>query len=109
MRNNRALVSSRGRRQIKQRRTFTLSPESIALLEELSASRGNSHAPESVSGVLEELLTHIREERRRQAIERAVGRYYDDRSPEQEEEEIAWGKFALSQFLVDDSSSERSK
>jgi len=91
------------RRPIKQRRTFTLSPESVALLKELSAER-NSRGHESVSAVLDDLLTSVREERRRRAIDRSVEKYYSERSPEEEAEEIAWGKFALANFPVDDSS-----
>lgn len=99
----------RARRPVKQRKTFTLSPESIALLEELSSSSGNPQALESVSAVLDGLLLGIRKEKARQELERKIGKYYDARSREEEEEEIAWGKFALSQFPVDDSAPEESR
>ena len=102
-----ASIASR-RRPIKQRRTFTLSPESVALLTELSAER-NSRGQESVSAILDELLTSVREERRRRAIERSVEKYYSERSPEEEEEELAWGKFALANFPVEDLSHGESK
>jgi hypothetical protein len=100
-------IASR-RRPIKQRRTFTLSPESVALLKELSAER-NSSGRESVSAVLDELLNSVREERRRRAIERSVEKYYSERSPEEEEEEIAWGKFALANFPVEELSDGESR
>jgi hypothetical protein len=96
------------RRPIKQRKTFTLSPESVALLKELSAER-NSRGQESVSAILDELLTSVREERRRRAIERSVEKYYSERSPEEEEEELAWGKFALANFPVEELSDEESQ
>ncbi len=94
---------ARARRPVKQRKTFTLSAESIALLEELTGRGSNPHALESVSAVLDGLLLGIRKEKARQELERKIGEYYDERSREEEEEEIAWGKFALSQFPVDDS------
>jgi hypothetical protein len=47
-------------------------------------------------------LNSVREERRRRAIERSVEKYYSERSPEEEEEEIAWGKFALANFPVEE-------
>ena len=92
----------------KQRRTFTLSRESVALLKELSAER-NSRGQESVSAILDELLTSVREERRRRAIERSIEKYYSERSPEEEEEEVAWGKFALANFPVEELSDGDSK
>jgi hypothetical protein len=101
-------ATRRARRPVKQRKTFTLSAESIALLEELTG-RGNPHALESVSAVLDGLLLGIRKEKARQELERKVGEYYDERSREEEEEEIAWGKFALSQFPVDDSGPKESR
>jgi hypothetical protein len=88
-------------RQIKQRKTFTLSPQSVALLEKLSSQRG-AHGQESVSAVLDDLLIAYGEEQRRREIERGTQKYYDERSAEDEEEEIAWAKFALSQFPLRD-------
>ena len=86
----------------KQRKTFTLSPESIALLEELAAQR-NSSGRESVSAVLDSVLVAVREEQQRLAMERSTQKYYDERAPKEEEDEIAWAKFALSQFPVGNS------
>jgi hypothetical protein len=93
---------ARGKR-LKQRKTFTLSPESIALLEELSARRKPGER-ESVSAVLDTVLAAVREEQQRLAIERSTQKHYDERSPEEEDDEIAWARFALSQFPVRDSS-----
>jgi hypothetical protein len=92
----RVQTSSR-RRQVKQRKTFTLSPQSVAFLEELSAER-SARGQESVSAVLDDLLMSFGEEKRRREMEHSTQKYYDMRSPQEEEEEIAWTKFALSQF-----------
>ena len=89
------------RKEIKRRRTFTLSPESIALLEELSSRRGTAHR-ESVSAVLDQVLKAMREAQIRDAMERATTAYYDGRPKSEEEEESDWARFALSQFPVDD-------
>lgn len=94
----RVQTSSR-RRQVKQRKTFTLSPQSVAFLEELSAER-SARGQESVSAVLDDLLMSFGEEKRRREMEHSTQKYYDMRSPQDEEEEIAWAKFALSQFPV---------
>lgn len=93
-----AKTSSR-RRQVKQRKTFTLSPQSVAFLEKLSAER-SARGQESVSAVLDDLLMLFGEEKRRREMEHSTQQYYDKRSPQDEEEEIAWAKFALSQFPV---------
>ena len=93
----RSMKSPSRRRQVKQRKTFTLSPQSVALLEKLAQQRSAS-GQESVSAVLDDLLIAYGEEQRRREIEQSTHKYYDQRSPEEEEEEIAWGKFALSQF-----------
>ena len=85
------------RTQVKQRKTFTLSPQSVALLEKLTAER-STHGQESVSAVLDDLLLSFGEEKRRREMEHSTQKYYDKRSPQDEEEEIAWAKFALSQF-----------
>jgi hypothetical protein len=95
------LKSDSRNRQVKQRKTFTLSPQSVALLEKLSAHRG-SRGQESVSAVLDDLLIALGEEQRRREIEYSTERYYDERPAQDEEEEIAWAKFALSQFPVGD-------
>ena len=102
-------VNSRSRRrQIKLRKTFTLSPQSVELLEKLSSQRGPG-GQESVSAVLDDLLIAFAEEQRRRQIEHSTQKYYDGRSPEEEEEEIAWARFALSQFPAGDAPEGKSK
>jgi hypothetical protein len=97
---SRVKSDSRGR-QVKQRKTFTLSPQSVSLLEKLSAHRG-SRGQESLSAVLDDLLIALGEEQRRREIEYSTETYYGERTAQDEEEEIAWAKFALSQFPVRD-------
>src|SRR5882762_2821928 len=76
---SRGTKTSSGRRQVKQRKTFTLSPQSVAFLEELSAER-SAHGQESVSAVLDDLLMSFGEEKRRREMERSTRKYYDMRS-----------------------------
>jgi len=88
------------RKQLKQRKTFTLSQDSITLLEELCARRGAGHR-ESVSAVLDEVLQAVAEAQRRHTIESATTAYYDGRSATEEREESDWAQFALSQMIAD--------
>jgi hypothetical protein len=94
-----AASQARSGRQVKQRKTFTLSPESVALLEELSSQR-QARGPESVSAVLDDLLLSMRREKTRQEMEDKIGKYYDGRSEAEREEEIEWGKFAMAEFTA---------
>ncbi len=91
---------TRSRRPIKQRRTFTLSHESVAFLEELSACRKKSRGQESVSAVLDNLLLAIGKDKERQENEDKIGKYYDERSDKERQEEIEWGKLATGEFLA---------
>jgi len=96
------------RREIKQRKTFTLSPEAVAILEKLSMQR-SAGGQDSVSAFLDELLLMVGEEQRRREIEQGTQKYYDEQSAQDEEEEVAWAKFALSQFPVRNVSEEETK
>jgi hypothetical protein len=95
-----SLLQTRSSRRAKQRKTFTLSQESVALLEELSASDKDSRGLESVSAVLDNLLLAIGKDKVRQENEDKIGKYYDERSDEERQEEIDWGKFATGEFLA---------
>ena len=90
--------TKRSRRERKERRSFTLSRESIALLTELSAARDSS-ARRSASAVLDELLRSVNKERKRRAVERAVTRYYNGLSEQAQIEDQEWGEFSLAEFL----------
>jgi hypothetical protein len=91
---------ARSRRRIKQRKTFTLSPESVAFLEDLSASRKDLRGQGSVSAVLDDLLLAIGKDKERQENEDKIGKYYDERSEEERQEEIDWGKLATGEFVA---------
>ena len=91
---------SHSKRRTKQRRTFTLSPESVALLEKLSASRDDPGRRESVSAVLDDLLLAVVKDQERREIEDQIGKYYDQRSVEERQEDIDWGKLATGEFVA---------
>ena len=74
----------------KRRRTFTLSPESLAYLDQETRQR---HA-DSQSAVLDELLQDKKRERQLAAMEAAIGAYYDGLSDTEVEEDKIWGEFA---------------
>jgi len=93
--------NSRGResgRTSKQRKSFTLSRESIALLNDLRAARRGS-GRRSVSAVLDDLLRSLDTQRKRDAVDQAVTSFYDGRSEQARGEEKEWGEFSLAQFM----------
>ena len=97
----RAKRSSRAKRldsAPKERRTFTLSRESLALLNDLCQAR-RSLRRRSVSAVLDELLRALDQQRKRAAVERAITNYYDALPARDQSEDKLWGEFSLSQFL----------
>jgi len=78
----------------KTRKSYTLSPESVAFLEAVSRAR---HAT-SVSSVLDEMILNIRRAQERDALDRAVTKYYGALSDEDAKELTEWGEFALGEF-----------
>ncbi len=78
----------------KAKKSYTLSPESVAFLEALRKKR---HAP-STSSILEQILQAVRREQEKAAVERAVVDYYASLSTQEAEEQVAWGEFALREF-----------
>jgi hypothetical protein len=82
----------------KERRTFTLSRESVALLNDLRAVRRGSRR-RSVSAVLDDLLRALDKQRKRDAVAQAITSFYDGLSPQALAEEREWGEFSLAQFL----------
>ena len=78
----------------KQRRTFTLSPQAVALLEDLSANS------KSASSVLDELLLSLGREKERREMEKRIARYYDERSEEERHGDTLWGDFATREFMA---------
>jgi hypothetical protein len=82
----------------KQRKSFTLSRESIALLNDLRAMRQGSRR-RSVSAVLDDLLRALDNQRKRNAVEQAITSFYDGLPKQAQSEERAWGEFSLAQFM----------
>jgi hypothetical protein len=78
----------------KAKKSYTLSPASVAFLETIRKKR---HAP-STSAVLEEILQTIRRGQKKNAVEGAVSDYYSSLPSEDGEEQTRWGKFALDEF-----------
>ena len=83
---------------LKARRTFTLSDESVALLEELRAARRGARR-RSLSAALDDLLRALHRQRKRDSVEQQIAHYYDELSSEAHDEEKAWGEFSLAQFM----------
>jgi len=78
----------------KEKKSYTLSPESVAFLETMRKKR---HAG-SISAILEEILQSVRRAQERASIERAVVDYYSKLSSEEAAEQVMWGEFALVEF-----------
>ena len=87
-----------GRGALKARRTFTLSDESVALLEELRAARRGARR-RSLSAALDDLLRALHHQRKRDSVESAIAQYYDELPTEAQDEAKAWGDFSLAQFM----------
>ena len=75
----------------KSKRSFTLSPNSVDLLDEIRKERRAA----SVSAVLEEILQRVRLQRERKRLDAAVTSYYDSLSGADRAEDAAWGDFVL--------------
>jgi hypothetical protein len=90
------IVSRTKRRKAapREKKSFTLSPESVAFLD---ARRARQRAP-STSAVLEEILRTARREQELDAQQKAVVAYYDSLSAKDADEHAKWGDFALEQF-----------
>jgi len=81
-------------RHRKAKKSYTLSPESLAFLE---ATRKRRRAA-SISAILEEILQAARREFERASLERAVAGYYGSLSDGEARESAAWGDFAMREF-----------
>jgi len=82
----------------KRRRTFTLSPASLAYLEHQARQRKLA----SQSAFLDELLLEKTMEQRRVALEANVAAYYDSLSDEEVQEQRAWGELAEQSLALND-------
>jgi hypothetical protein len=81
----------------KERRSFTLSKESIAFLAELCAT-GNGSKTRSASAALDGILRSVAKERKRKAVEQAITTYYSGLPEQARQEDREWGEFSLAQF-----------
>jgi hypothetical protein len=86
--------------QRKAKKSFTLSVESVAFLEEMQ----KRSSAESVSATLEEIIQAMRREEQRAATDLAMTAYYDSLSDEEVAEERQWGEFARRALLAEDHS-----
>jgi DNA-binding PadR family transcriptional regulator len=82
----------------KAKKSYTLSPESVAFLEALREKRNAT----STSSVLEEIIQTIRLGQKKRAIEQAVTDYYSSLPKEERDDQAAWAEFALTQFPEDE-------
>ena len=78
----------------KEKKTFSLSRQSVMYLEALRKERRSR----SMSSVLEELIRQQQQAKELESISASVTHYYDSLSPEEKAENRAWGDFAATQF-----------
>ncbi|MGA8313664.1 MAG: hypothetical protein WB755_26810 [Terriglobales bacterium] len=78
----------------KEKKTYSLSPESVRFIEKVRRERRG----ESASSALEELIQEKKREAERLRMEASISSYYDSLSDEDREQDRAWGAFAESQF-----------
>ena len=81
----------------REKKTFTLSRESLKFLAMEQKKRGI----ESASAVLEQIIHESRCKANTGNIDAAISAYYDSVSGEEKEEDRRWGEFAETQFLLD--------
>ncbi len=79
---------------IKAKKSYTLTPETVAFLESMRRKR----RAESVSAILEEILQEVRREHDRALLERTVSDYYSSLTDQEVVEQSKWGDFAMAQF-----------
>ena len=78
----------------KERRTFSLSRESLRFLELIRKQRKGS----SVSAILDDLIAQQRRSQEARRISASITSYYDSLTDKEVAEDSAWGEFAESQF-----------
>jgi hypothetical protein len=89
------MPASRKRAERKAKKSYTLSPESIAFLEAIRKRRRAA----STSSVLEGILQAVRRQEERAKVEKSIDDYYSSLSDKQAAEHSEWGDFATSEFL----------
>lgn len=83
-----------GKRDLKEKRSFTLSRENVAFLE----ARRKQRRAASVSAVLEKILDAARAEQQKASLDQAITRYYSNLTVGEAEEQAAWGDFSTREF-----------
>jgi hypothetical protein len=78
----------------KEKRTFSLSSESLHFLELMRKRRKSA----SVSAVLDELIAQHRRSQEAHRISASITGYYDSLTKDEVTEDRLWGQFAESQF-----------
>ena len=78
----------------KAKKSYTLSPASVAFLEALRKKKGAT----SASSVLEDILQTARRAQAKKNLERAITGYYDSLPAENAAEQALWGEFAMGEF-----------
>ena len=78
----------------KEKKTFSLSRESVTYLEH----RRKREQKASISQVVEELIQASKQASERTRISAGVKSYYDSLSSAEQEEDRVWGEFSESQF-----------
>ncbi len=78
----------------KEKKTYTLSRDSVGYLEETVRKQQRR----STSEVLDELIQEKKLEAERARIDALISAYYDSLSDAEREQNRAWGEFAESEF-----------
>ena len=91
-------MSRRTVNDCKTKKSYTLSPESVAFLEAMRKRQRGA----SISSVLDEILQSVRHDHERTAIESAIANYYGSLSAEEAADQVEWGEFALGEFPRED-------
>lgn len=81
----------------KLRKTYTLSSEAVAILEEERKER----QVESTSSALDEMLKERRRQKQMANIAASISKYYDSLSEEEMNDDRLWGAFAENQFPLE--------
>ncbi len=80
---------------LRQKRTFSLSADSIKYIKRLAKNH------RSVSAALDHLIHERMMESEREQISAGILRYYDSIDDAEREENRSWGEFAESQFSLE--------
>ena len=91
-------VTLRAANRRKQRKTFSLSTDTVEFLQAFQKDRGEP----SLTAALEEILRDRRRQARMSALSHSVSAYYDSLTLQERSDERAWAEFAESQLTDPD-------